>query len=138
VRSLTAKQGHFGGMEYKFNKKMEPQFQKFLGHRSVYFGIDEVTDLPELTKIRRMCMFPADTEVYYRRCVDEILKSKGSYREVQNAFLRMRQISSGFVGVFDDEEGETTEIEFPDNPKLDLLIELLQDLAIGTQSHRIP
>jgi hypothetical protein len=131
---FTAKQGHFGGMEYKFNKKMEPQFQKFLGHRSVYFGIDEVTDLPELTKIRRMCMFPADTEVYYRRCVDEILKSKGSYREVQNAFLRMRQISSGFVGVFDDEEGETTEIEFPDNPKLDLLIELLQDLPSGRKA----
>jgi hypothetical protein len=131
---FTAKQGYFGGMEYKFNKKMEPQFQKFLGHRSVYFGIDEVTDLPELTKIRRMCMFPADTEVYYRRCVDEILKSKGNYREVQNAFLRMRQISSGFVGVFDDEEGETTEIEFPDNPKLDLLIELLQDLPSGRKA----
>lgn len=131
---FTAKRGYFGGMEYKFNKKMEPEFQKFLGHRSVYFGIDEVTDLPELTRVRRACMFSAETEVYYRRCVDEILKSKGNYREVQNAFLRMRQISSGFVGVIDDEDGETSEIEFPDNPKLDLLIELLQDLPIGKKA----
>jgi len=131
---FTAKRGYFGGMEYTFNKKREPEFQRFLGHRSIYFAIDEVTDLPELVKVRKHCMFPEDTLRYYRRCVDEILHSKGNYREMQNAFLRMRQISSGFVGVSDDEEGETTEIEFPENPKLDLLVELLQELPEGKKA----
>ena len=125
---FKSKPGYWGGREYIFNKRREPEFQKFLGHRSIYFSVDEVTDLPEMLKVKKHCHFPNDTVVYYQRCVQEIIDAKKNYREINNVFLRMRQISSGFVGVVDDEDGEKSEIEFPLNPKLDLLIELLQEL----------
>ena len=43
-----------------------------------------------------------DAETYYRKAKDAIIAAKGNYRETKNAFLRMRQISSGFVGFHDE------------------------------------
>jgi hypothetical protein len=121
--------GYFGGTDYKFRKDREPELYKFIGNRSIYFGIDEVADLPEITRPPpKTCVFPDDTETYYQRCVDEIISHRSNFRELKNTFLRMRQISSGFVGVVDDEENEKAVIEFPDNPKLDLLMELIEEV----------
>jgi SNF2 family DNA or RNA helicase len=118
---FKSKRAYFGGMDYTFNPHREEQFQKFLSHRSIYFSVDEVTDLPEMVKVQKQCQFPQDTQVYYKKCVADIIAAKRDVREMQNAFLRMRQISSGFVGVIDDE------LE-------DLLIELLQDLPTGRKA----
>ena len=131
---FSSKKKYFGGIEYTFKKTREDDFQKYLGHRSMYFSVDEVTDLPEMVKIRKHCQFPIDTKAYYTKCVNDIIASKKNVREMQNAFLKMRQISSGFVGVIDDELGEKSEIVFPANPKLDLLIELLQELPEGRKA----
>ena len=40
----------------------------------------------------------------------------------------MRQISSGFVGFKDDDTGEKAQLTFEVNPKLDLLMELIDEL----------
>jgi SNF2 family DNA or RNA helicase len=47
---------------------------------------------------------------------------------MRNAFLRMRQISSGFVGYYDDDHGSRAEYSFPYNPKLELLMTLIQSI----------
>ena len=44
---------------------------------------------------------------------------------MKNAFLRMRQLSSGFIGLKDDETGEKAEIEFEHSPKLEWLMDFL-------------
>jgi hypothetical protein len=131
---FKAKRAYFGGMEYTFNPRREEQFHKFLSHRSIYISANECTDLPEMVKVQKHCQFPQDTQVYYKKCVADIIAAKRDVREMQNAFLRMRQISSGFVGVVDDELEEKSEIEFPNNPKLDLLVELLQELPAGRKA----
>jgi helicase-like protein/type III restriction/modification enzyme restriction subunit len=126
---FKAKRGYFGGMEYTFDKKREPEFQKFLGHRSIYYDVDEVMDLPELTRIPKYCSMPGDTVSYYQQCIDEIIRAKKNHRVIANSFIRMRQISSGFVGLIDeDNDSERSVIEFDQNPKLDLLMDLLSDL----------
>jgi len=43
----------------------------------------------------------------------------------------MRQISSGFVGFKNDESGEKAEVAFDENPKLERLLELLEELPEG-------
>ena len=50
---------------------------------------------------------------------------------MKNAFIRRRQVSSGFVGVVDDETGEKAEIEFVENPKLDWTLELAESIPEG-------
>lgn len=131
---FKSKRGYFGGIEYKFDNAREDVLYKYLANRSLYYNIDEISDLPEVIRTTRMCYFPDDTEVYYRRCVEEIISQKKNATVMKNTFLRMRQLSSGFVGVALDEEdpdyddGGTATIEFPDNPKLDLLLELIQQL----------
>jgi Type III restriction enzyme, res subunit len=127
---FTSKRGFFGGMEYKFNPKREPEFQRFLGHRSIYYDIEEVADLPQITRIPKYCNMPGNTEEYYKECIAEIIADKHNHRVVNNSFLKMRQISSGFIGMIEEEDEEEirSEIEFEQNPKLDLLMDCLADL----------
>ena len=49
-------------------------------------------------------------------------------------FLRMRQISGGFLGWKNDETGEKAELVFPSNPKLDRLVELLMELPVNRKA----
>ena len=126
---FKAKRGYFGGMEYTFDKKREPEFQKFLGHRSIYYSIDEVADLPEITRTNKFCNMPGGTDNYYQECIKEIIESKRNHRVINNNFIKMRQISSGFIGVIDEDlDSERAFIEFDKNPKLDLLMDCLSDL----------
>jgi len=57
-----------------------------------------------------------------------LFAGRGNFREVQNAFLRMRQISSGFVGFIDDDSDERAQVEFAINPKLELLIDIVREV----------
>ena len=53
-------------------------------------------------------------------------RANGKVTEVQNIFMQMRQLSSGFIRV-KTEEGERIDIDFPENPKLDYLLELIDE-----------
>jgi SNF2 family DNA or RNA helicase len=119
-----------GSMEYKFDKKMEDDLTRIISHRSIRYSIDECEDLPELVRITKQVEFPQETKTYYQRIAKEILSAHGNFHEVQNSFIRMRQTSSGFLGFKDDESGEKAQIEFPDNPKFDLLVELINEMPI--------
>jgi hypothetical protein len=127
---FKAKRGFFGGMEYKFIKDREPEFQRFLGHRSIYYDIEEVANLPEITRVNKYCNMYGDTEEYYKQCIKDIIADRKNHRVVNNSFIKMRQISSGFIGMVEEEEDEVirSEIEFAQNPKLDLLMDCLADL----------
>jgi SNF2 family DNA or RNA helicase len=64
--------------------------------------------------------------VYIERAKAAMKAAKGDYQELKNAFLRLRQISSGFIGFKDDETGERAKFQFEANPKLDMLEALVQ------------
>jgi len=133
---FTASRSPFhAGVDYKFDNKREPLLYKHIANRSLYYNIDEISDLPEVIRTVRTCYFPDDTEVYYQKCIEEIIEQRKNATVMKNTFLRMRQLSSGFVGVALDEEdpdydegGGTAIIEFPDNPKMDLLLELIDQI----------
>lgn len=115
------------GTSWTFRKRREKELAKFIAASSLRYAIDECVQLPPKVYIRKECEFPEENWQYYDMIRDELIASKGNYREVQNSFLRMRQISSGFVGFKDDETGEKAQIEFEHNPKLDLLMELIDE-----------
>lgn len=112
--------------DYKFDKRMEPQLSKMVQHRSITYSEDECLDLPKVVPTIEEVSLPEETRAYYKRLVEQLIAAKGNFREVKNVFLRMRQLSSGFIGLKDDETGEKAQIEFEQNPKMDRLLELLE------------
>lgn len=124
------KKSWFGGpraYEWKFRKNMEPQLGRILQHRSIYYSSGECDDLPDCTHIIKRVNFPADMQAYYKRIVAEALEHRNDFREMENSFAKMRQIASGFVN-FMNKEGNKIQLDFKSNPKMDLLLELLDEM----------
>lgn len=120
--------------EYKFCKSMRPDLARMMQHRSIAYSADECIDLPEAVPIAAELSFPVEAETYYKKVVKELIAARGNFRAVESAFLRMRQISSGFIGVRDDLTGDKAEIEFADNPKLDWQLDQLDNLPEGRKA----
>lgn len=114
------KKNYWGGYEYKIKPGAKKEIRRFLDHNSITYPADE-SELPYLTRIPKYISLGQDAESYYQLAKDQITRAHGNFQEMKNAFLRMRQISSGFVGYKDDETGEKARFAFDKNPKLDLL-----------------
>jgi hypothetical protein len=119
---------HSFGTKWIFRKRREPILAVKIAASSIRYSTPECVDLPPKSKIIKYCTFPDENWDYYNMIREELIASRGNYREVKNSFLRMRQLSSGFIGFKDDDTGEKAQIEFQHNPKLDLLLELIEEL----------
>lgn len=116
-----------GHPEYRFLKKNQPLLNEFIQNRSISFPAEEGS-LPQCVTIKKFVTLGSDATAYYERYKEQLIAAQGNFQETKNAFIRMRQISSGFVGYEDDETGERCKLELPDNPKLDLLMTVLPTL----------
>ena len=128
---FTKKQNYWGGpysFDYTFKQNMRGRLSEILQHRSITYTADECIDLPDVRHLIEEVRLPAHNLEYYNQVVRELIGSKSNFRAVKNAFLRMRQISSGFLGLKDDETGAKAEMDFDDNPKLERLLELIDEL----------
>ncbi len=133
----TEKPNYWGGLyskEYKFKDKLRPELAKMIQHKSITYLADECIDLPKVVPILETVSFPEEAALYYQKVVQQVISAKGNLSEMKSAFIRMRQISSGFCGFRDDESGEKAEIEFDENPKLDRLLELIEEVPEGRGS----
>ena len=114
------KENYWGGNEYKLDSAGKKAISQRLDNVSIAYPADQ-TVMPHLTRIPKYAVLPEDAEQYLDRAKTAMKQAKGDYQELKNAFLRMRQISSGFIGFKDDETGERAKFVFEVNPKLDLL-----------------
>lgn len=125
---FNSKPGYFGGYEHKFRKEMEPTLARIMRHRSISYSTDECLDLPDVTEIERSITLPDDAMAYFNTALEGIRKARGDRQKIENLFLRMRQMSSGFIGYKDDETGKRAQIVFPENPKLEDLLNNIEDM----------
>lgn len=114
------KDNFWGGKEYKIDKEGKRAISRRLDNISIAYPANEA-DMPHLSRIPKYAVLSEDAEQLYERAKTALLAAKGNYTESKNAFMRMRQISSGFVGFADDETGNKAKYVFPTNPKLDML-----------------
>jgi SNF2 family DNA or RNA helicase len=119
------KKNYWGGQDYKLTKQGKAEISRFLDHGSITYPAEQ-SDLPHMTRYKKVAYLGTDAETYYERAKTQIMTSHGNFLETKNAFLRMRQISSGFVGYTDDETGDRASYVFPQNPKLELLESIVQ------------
>jgi SNF2 family DNA or RNA helicase len=123
----TAQTNPMGAIEYTYQKKKKRLLHDFLADASIRFEADS-RDLPRVNSIQKYCMLPGDASTYYEQAKKRFIAAHGNYEEQKNAFLRMRQISSGYCGFWDDEHGTKASLEFDDNPKLDALLTWVQGI----------
>jgi SNF2 family DNA or RNA helicase len=124
---FTTKRNHWGGFEYKFKKKLEPKFNEFIKNKSIWYSSEEFGDLPpQIFSIKRVS-FNEDCRKYYKKAVEDIIAVKGDVTELKNVFIQMRMMTSGFIGLKNELSGEKVNITFKDNPKLEALMELINE-----------
>lgn len=125
-----AKQNFFGGMDYKFDRRMEKDLLDMIQHRSIRYEDTEFSDLPKKVFRKMMLDWAEEPEAYADRIISEIREARGDLRVVDNVFMRMRQLAAGFLNVR-GEDNDTAQIVFDENPKLDALESIIEQLAPG-------
>jgi SNF2 family DNA or RNA helicase len=121
------KDSYWGGFEYTFDKKMDKELKRCLAHASIRYEAN-AADLPSVVPIVKKVSLLEEAEAYYAKARAQIIAAKGNHREMKNAFLRMRQISSGFIGYHDDEAGTKAQFVFDEKPKLDMLLSIIASI----------
>ncbi len=105
--------------EYVFDETKEKDFHKALQNISMRYEDRECSDIPKEIRREQLYTLSESAKQAYNKALDGLIKAKGNYREIDNAFVRMRQICSGFL-VLKDDIGKDV-VRFEKNPKLELL-----------------
>lgn len=132
---FTAKSGWFGGTEYKFKKKLLPLLKITLQNKSIRYSIDEFADMPEMIR-QPIHIKPHDGILNHStRAIAEFEKLRavgGSYQELNSEYLKIRQLASGFM-TFKGEDDDRIQVNFDENPKLDALQQLIEDMPFDSK-----
>lgn len=125
---FNAHDRYWGGIEYTFDTRMEKELHQMIKHRSISYSDTEFSDLPPMPPPQRIRVnFSVSAHEQYQNVLRRIKEFKGSKEELENAFVRMRMCTSGFISVKSDIEGRLT-MYFDENPKLDMLEEMIGDI----------
>lgn len=135
------RQSYWGSVEYKFRKPMRQRLHNMLNHRAIHYGLHEL-GIPKAHTIKVSCGFPEtdNAKAYYNKYVEDLINSSKDQevdenKRKSNIFMKLRQISSGFLYLYDEDEPDEQKrkqerqlIKFPSNPKLELLLSLIAEL----------
>jgi SNF2 family DNA or RNA helicase len=110
-------------VDYIFKKELESILQRKIGINSIRYSKEEALDLPEKVYIKREYTLPEENLKYYNMEKD---LNGDSIEEIKNKYFRCRQICSGYTGYLDEYEDKKY-MEFDENPKLELLIDLIKE-----------
>lgn len=124
---FTEKEDYWGRVTYTFKKKLKPLLHELIANVSIRYTAN-AADLPKRIPIAKEVSLPMDAQDYYDKAKQAVIASRGNFEELRNAFMRMRQISSGWVGYNDDELGIRAQYEFPEKPKLESLLSYIEQV----------
>ena len=128
----TGKVNYFGGTEWTFDERLEPRLHQIIQHRSIRYEDEECNDLPKMVEETISVPLSAEQKVYYNRALAKLKETRGDYRSLQNPFMRLRQITAGFLGLKTEDDERTEEI-FTENAKLAALLDLLESVPVGSK-----
>jgi SNF2 family DNA or RNA helicase len=124
---FTESENFWGGSEYKFKHRMEPDLHRMMAAGSIRYEVDEA-DLPRVVPVIKKVKLGRDANDMYIDAMEKMRAARGNPVAQENSFIRMRQISSGWIGYKDDVEGTRARYEFKENPKLDALLEMIDEI----------
>ncbi len=119
-----------GYPEYKFDERKKKLLMRRLRHGSIRYSEGECLDLPESVDISKPVIWPEETWAYYVKLLNKIRDEKHDVGRRENLYIRMRQLCSGYLKTKDAKGGDV-EIVFAENPKLEVLEQMVQELPEG-------
>jgi hypothetical protein len=119
--------------DWTLRKEHKETFRRFAGHRSLTYETEECVELPELVKIPVRLPFPPETLEYYERIKIHLIQNHTDRKTVENDFLRMRQLGSGFLGIANDQYGAKAKITFDMNPKINAMMDVISQFPETTK-----
>lgn len=119
--------------EWKFRTKLTDKLHEVIKNRSIRYRLENVSYTPVHSVLR--VNLPVETITYVQTVLQNLKASLAVHKteDVKASFTKLRQIASGFLN-YTTEEKTAERIVFPDNPKLDLLIEKLEELPEGCKA----
>lgn len=117
------------GVEYVFDASKAAAIHRTLQHRSLRYDESELLSLPHRENSVVRMDFPSEQRERYLKAVEGLVNSGGKFTELEAQWLRMRQITSGYME-WKDEFGEHS-ITFKEQPKLEHLMGIL-DASLGS------
>ncbi len=130
---FTEKKNFFSGFnEYKFDKKKMPLLRKTIKHNSIHYDATEMHDLPEKRYIPVHLKLPTAIQSYVTLAAAQFIDAikSQSTQKAEASYLQLRQLASGFMTV-GGENNSKIKVSFDNNPKLDLLEEKINAMALG-------
>ena len=126
---------YWGGFKYSFKQKLLDKLQSTIKNCSIRYSIDEFHDMPPREYIPRKIETHSGIQSYADKALAvirgiQIQKSAGNYRAVESEYMKLRQLSSGFMTLHGDDSAKI-QVAFDENPKLDALQELIEDMPHG-------
>ena len=123
------------GFDYEFDESKRKLLNRVLRHGSIRYAERECFDLPPIVEMKLPVSWPEEAWAYYEKLLDRLqhAQEKEDRKKVENVFVRMRQLASGFISV-KGPQGETIDVHFDKNPKLDTLVEKLKELPAGRKA----
>ena len=112
---------------YALRKDMEKKVRNWMRNRSIVYADNECNDLPKCVPVPMPFHLSALQRKYQREIAKGIIDAEGQQLIVQNSFIRMRQVVSGFIGIPGDENTPKMELKLPENPKMELLESLIEE-----------
>lgn len=126
---FAEKDNYWGGKEYTFDRRQQPEFQAAIKHRSIYYKDSELRDMPRRRQ-RTILLRPAKPlAVQYNEAIERFNAAQWG-EDKKQSWIRLRMLCSGYCTYDDDEEGKV-QIEFPDNPKVEQLESFLDQVPFG-------
>ena len=122
------KKNYWGGYEYKIKKERKELLMKIIKNNSITYRDDEVFDLPEKVNIIKHLSLSKQQCEFYKKAMEGVIEAKGDITQLDNSFIKIRQITSGYIK-FTSNEGEEVKIIFDENPKLESLVEILNEIG---------
>jgi superfamily II DNA or RNA helicase len=116
----------FYGTEWEFDRKKHRKLYQMQQHRSIRYEEDECNDIPPRVEIQIPIQFAPEQKEAYLKAVEGLIAAGGEFRQIDSAFIRMRQITAGFLPWTDD-DGAKHLIRFDENNKLEAMEALVED-----------
>lgn len=125
----------WGGYEYKFNKRLFPKLQEIIKNISIRYSVDEFYDMPPKEYVIKRMSPHEGIKAYADKALEklrETLKGDKNYQLIESQYLQLRQLASGFM-TLRGEDSSKVQVNFEQNPKLDVLQELIESMAFDSK-----
>ena len=117
----------FWQLKPTFDRKHTELLGRWMENRSIAYKASECFEtLPELVPVPVRIPWDMEAGAVYAQTLDRYREHVDDRMERENNFIKLRQITAGFIRHTDPETGEQQDVIFGRNPKVDALLELIQ------------